>query len=128
MVGPPGAGKTMLARRVPGLLPPPGFDEALEITRIQSVVGMNNGRLVRERPFRAPHHTISPWGLVGGGSLPRPGEIPLAHRGVLFMDDLPEFARHALEALRQPLEEGRVWVTRGQRSLFFPSDFLLFAA
>jgi len=79
MFGPPGAGKTMLARRLPGLLPPPDFDEALEITRIQSVVGMNNGRLVRERPFRAPHHTISPSGLVGGGSLPRPSEITLAH-------------------------------------------------
>src|SRR5205085_10037179 len=79
MVGPPGAGKTMLARRVPGLLPPPEFDEAIEITRIQSVVGMNNGRLVRERPFRAPHHTISPSGLVGGGAVPRPGEITLAH-------------------------------------------------
>jgi magnesium chelatase family protein len=128
MIGPPGAGKTMLARRIPSLLPPPEFDEAIEITRIQSVVGLNNGRLVRERPFRAPHHTISPSGLVGGGSVPRPGEITLAHRGVLFMDELPEFARHALEALRQPLEEGRVWVTRGQRSLVFPSDFMLVAA
>ncbi|HEX4717505.1 MAG TPA: YifB family Mg chelatase-like AAA ATPase [Thermoleophilaceae bacterium] len=128
MIGPPGAGKTMLARRVPSLLPPPDFDEAIEITRIQSVVGMNNGRLVRQRPFRAPHHTISPSGLVGGGSVPRPGEITLAHRGVLFMDELPEFARHALEALRQPLEEGRVWVTRGQRSLIYPSDFMLVAA
>src|SRR3954470_14597843 len=128
MIGPPGAGKTMLARRVPSLLPPPDFDEAIEITRIQSVVGMNNGRLVRERPFRAPHHTISPSGLVGGGSVPRPGEITLAHRGVLFMDELPEFARHALEALRQPLEEGMVWVTRGQRSLQFPCDFMLVAA
>src|SRR5204862_1875048 len=87
-----------------------------------------NGRLVRERPFRAPHHTISPSGLVGGGAVPRPGEITLAHCGVLFMDELPEFARHALEALRQPLEEGRVWVTRGQRSLVFPSDFMLVAA
>ena len=128
MIGPPGAGKTMLSRRVPSLLPPPDFDEALEITRIQSVVGMNNGRLVRDRPFRAPHHTISPSGLVGGGPVPRPGEITLAHRGVLFMDELPEFARHALEALRQPLEEGRVWVTRGQRSLSFPCDFMLVAA
>jgi magnesium chelatase family protein len=128
MIGPPGAGKTMLARRVPGLLPPPDFDEAIEITRIQSVVGMNNGRLVSERPFRAPHHTISPSGLVGGGPVPRPGEITLAHHGVLFMDELPEFARHALEALRQPLEEGRVWITRGQRSLQFPSDFMLVAA
>jgi magnesium chelatase family protein len=128
MIGPPGAGKTMLARRLPGLLPPPDFDEAIEITRIQSVVGMCGGRLAAERPFRAPHHTISPSGLVGGGSVPRPGEITLAHRGVLFMDELPEFARHALEALRQPLEEGRVWVTRGQRSLMFPSDFMLVAA
>ena len=128
MIGPPGAGKTMLARRLPGLLPPPDFDEAIEITQIQSVVGMNNGRLVCERPFRAPHHTISPSGLVGGGPVPKPGEITLAHRGVLFMDELPEFARHALEALRQPLEEGRVWITRGQRSLVFPCDFMLVAA
>jgi magnesium chelatase family protein len=128
MIGPPGAGKTMLARRLPSLLPPPGFDEAIEITRIQSVVGVGGGRLAGERPFRAPHHTISPSGLVGGGSVPRPGEITLAHRGVLFMDELPEFARHALEALRQPLEEGRVWVTRSQRSLVFPSDFMLVAA
>jgi magnesium chelatase family protein len=128
MIGPPGAGKTMLARRLPSLLPPPAFDEAIEITRIQSVVGAGGGRLAAERPFRAPHHTISPSGLVGGGSVPRPGEITLAHRGVLFMDELPEFARHALEALRQPLEEGKVWVTRGQRSLVFPSDFMLVAA
>ncbi|MEA2423668.1 MAG: magnesium chelatase family protein [Thermoleophilaceae bacterium] len=128
MVGPPGSGKTMLARRLPGLLPPPAFDEALEITRIQSVAGTSNGRLAADRPFRAPHHTISPSGLVGGGPVPRPGEITLAHRGVLFMDELPEFARHALEALRQPLEEGRVWVTRGQRSLIFPADFMLVAA
>jgi len=128
MIGPPGAGKTMLARRVPSLLPPPSFDEAIEITRIRSVIGMGNGRLAGDRPFRAPHHTISPSGLVGGGAFPRPGEITLAHRGVLFMDELPEFARHALEALRQPLEEGRVWVTRGQRSLVFPADFMLVAA
>src|SRR5262249_10168329 len=101
MIGPPGAGKTMLARRLPSLLPPPDFDEAIEITQIQSVVGMNNGHLAGERPFRAPHHTISPSGLVGGGAVPRPGEITLAHHGVLFMDELPEFARHALEALRQ---------------------------
>jgi magnesium chelatase family protein len=128
MIGPPGAGKTMLARRLPTLLPPPAFDEAIEITQIKSVVGAGDGRLAADRPFRAPHHTISPSGLVGGGSVPRPGEITLAHRGVLFMDELPEFARHALEALRQPLEEGQVWVTRGQRSLVFPSDFMLVAA
>lgn len=128
MIGPPGAGKTMLARRVPSLLPPPSFDEAIEITRIQSVVGHGNGRLAAGRPFRAPHHTISPSGLVGGGATPRAGEITLAHRGVLFMDELPEFARHALEALRQPLEEGQVWVTRAQRSLKFPADFMLVAA
>jgi magnesium chelatase family protein len=128
MIGPPGAGKTMLARRLPSLLPPPGFDEAIEITQIQSVAGTGGGRLAGERPFRAPHHTISPSGLVGGGPVPRPGEITLAHRGVLFMDELPEFARHALEALRQPLEEARVWVTRGQRSLVFPCDFMLVAA
>jgi magnesium chelatase family protein len=128
MIGPPGSGKTMLARRLPRLLPPPSFDEAIEITRIQSVVGIANGHLAADRPFRAPHHTISPSGLVGGGAVPRPGEITLAHRGVLFMDELPEFARHALEALRQPLEEGKVWVTRGQRSLIFPADFMLVAA
>jgi magnesium chelatase family protein len=128
MIGPPGAGKTMLARRLPSLLPPPDFDEAIEITRIRSVVGMSDGRLAAERPFRAPHHTISPSGLVGGGSVPKPGEITLAHRGVLFMDELPEFPRHSLEALRQPLEEGKVWVTRAQRTLVFPSDFMLVAA
>src|SRR3954452_2108275 len=128
MVGPPGTGKTMLARRLPSLLPPPDFDEAIEITRIQSVVGMNNGRLVGERPFRAPHHTISPSGLVGGGATPRPGEITLAHRGVLFLDELAEFSRPALEALRQPLEEGVIKVTRGQRSLVFPAATMLIAA
>ena len=128
MIGPPGAGKTMLARRIPSLLPPPAFDEAIEITRIQSVAGAGSGRLATERPFRAPHHTISPSGLVGGGPVPKPGEITLAHRGVLFMDELPEFPRHSLEALRQPLEEGKVCVTRGQRSLVFPSDFMLVAA
>jgi magnesium chelatase family protein len=128
MIGPPGAGKTMLARRLPGILPPPSFDEALEITRVHSVAGLSDGRLADERPFRAPHHTISPSGLVGGGSTPRPGEITLAHRGVLFLDELAEFSRPALEALRQPLEEGIVKVTRGQRSLVFPADAMLIAA
>ena len=128
MIGPPGTGKTMLARRLPGILPPPSFEEALEITRVHSVAGLSDGRLASERPFRAPHHTISPSGLVGGGPTPRPGEITLAHRGVLFLDEFAEFSRAALEALRQPLEEGRVEVTRGQRSIVFPADVVLVAA
>jgi magnesium chelatase family protein len=128
MVGPPGVGKTMLARRLPGLLPPPDLDEALEITQMHSAAGLAAGRLVRERPFRAPHHTISAQGLVGGGSVPRPGEITLAHRGVLFLDELPEFGRVALDALRQPLEEGRVEIMRGQRTLEFPANAILVAA
>ena len=128
MVGPPGSGKTMLARRLPGIMPPPSFDEALEITRIHSVAGLADGRLVDERPFRAPHHTISPSGLVGGGSTPRAGEITLAHRGVLFLDELAEFSRTTLEALRQPLEAGRVEVTRGQHSIGFPAAVILVGA
>ncbi|MEA2409590.1 MAG: magnesium chelatase family protein [Thermoleophilaceae bacterium] len=128
MVGPPGAGKTMLARRLPGILPLPTFEEAVEITRIHSIAGVSDGRLATERPFRAPHHTISPSGLIGGGSTPRPGEITLAHRGVLFLDELPEFSRNALEALRQPLEAGRVEITRAQRSIGFPAAVMLVGA
>jgi magnesium chelatase family protein len=128
MVGPPGAGKTMLARRLPGLLPPPSFEEALEITQMHSAAGVGTGRLADERPFRAPHHTISPQGLVGGGASPRPGEITLAHRGVLFLDELPEFGRAAVDALRQPLEEGHVEITRGQRTLEFPANAMIVAA
>jgi magnesium chelatase family protein len=128
MVGPPGAGKTMLARRLPGILPPPTRGEALEITQVQSAAGLVRGRLVVERPFRAPHHTTSPQGLVGGGSTPRPGEITLAHRGVLFLDELAEFARDALDALRQPLEDGTVHIMRRQRAIEFPARAMLVAA
>jgi magnesium chelatase family protein len=128
MVGPPGAGKTMLARRLPGVLPPPNFEEALEITRVRSVAGIGGGRLATDRPFRAPHHTISASGLVGGGAVPRPGEVTLAHRGVLFLDEVAEFGRGALDALRQPLEDGRVEIMRGQRTLEFPACVTLVAA
>ncbi len=128
MVGPPGAGKTMVARRLPGILPPPSFQEALEITRVHSVAGVGSGGLVSERPFRAPHHTVSAQGLVGGGSRPRPGEVTLAHRGVLFLDELAEFSRMALEALRQPMEDGHVEIVRGQSAVTFPARVMLVAA
>jgi magnesium chelatase family protein len=129
MSGPPGTGKTMLARRMPSILPALTHEEALEVTRIQSVAGFAPaGGLVEERPFRAPHHTISAPGLVGGGSVPAPGEASLAHNGVLFLDELSEFNRSALEALRQPLEDGRVAIVRGQRTAIFPTRFMLVAA
>jgi magnesium chelatase family protein len=128
MIGPPGAGKTMLARRLPGIMPAPSFEEAVEITRVHSVAGVSNGGLATERPVRAPHHTISPSGLIGGGATPRPGEITLAHRGVLFLDELAEFSARTLEALRQPLEEGRVEIMRGQRSIGFPAAIMLIGA
>jgi magnesium chelatase family protein len=126
--GPPGTGKTMLARRLPSILPTLSRAEAIEVTRLYSVAGLHTQGLVSARPFRAPHHTISAAGLVGGGTPPRPGEASLAHRGVLFLDELSEFQRPALEALRQPLEEGRVTIVRGQRALRFPTRFMLVAA
>jgi magnesium chelatase family protein len=128
--GPPGAGKTMLARRLGTILPPLTFDEALECTAIHSVAGTlpAGAGLLTERPFRAPHHTISNVALVGGGAIPRPGEISLAHHGVLFLDEMPEFDRRVLEVLRQPLEEGRVTIARAARTAVFPARFVLIAA
>ncbi len=130
LVGPPGAGKTMLARRLPGILPPLAPDESVEVTTIHSVAGRlpPGGGLIRHPPFRAPHHTISVAGLIGGGRGPYPGEATLAHRGVLFLDELPEFRRDALEALRQPIEDGTVSVARAGGSVTFPSRFSLVAA
>jgi magnesium chelatase family protein len=130
LVGPPGAGKTMMARRLPGVLPPLTFDEAIESTSIHSVCGLlpPGQALLAERPFRAPHHTISDIALVGGGSIPRPGEISLAHNGVLFLDEAPEFDRRALEVLRQPLEQGAVTIARAARTAVFPARFMLVLA
>jgi magnesium chelatase family protein len=130
LVGPPGAGKTMLARRVAGVLPPLGFDEALEVTAVHSVAGLlkPGAGLLTDRPFRAPHHTISDAALVGGGAQPRPGEVSLAHHGVLFLDEMPEFSRHVLEVLRQPLEEGAVTIARTARTAVFPARFMLVGA
>ena len=130
MVGPPGSGKTMLARRLPTILPPLTLNEALETTRIHSVGGKLSGEygLVATRPFRAPHHTISDAGLCGGGAHPAPGEISLAHNGVVFLDELPEFKRQVLEVLRQPLEEGKITISRARFSIEFPARFMLVAS
>jgi magnesium chelatase family protein len=129
-VGPPGSGKTMLARRLPGILPPLTFEESLEVTQIYSVAGLlkNRGTLVCDRPFRSPHHSASGPSLVGGGSFPRPGEISLAHRGIIFLDELTEFKRDVLEFLRQPLEDGYVNISRTKQSVCFPAQFTLVAS
>src|SRR5271163_2950807 len=129
-IGPPGAGKTMLAKRIPTILPPMSLDEAIETTRIHSVAGVleDSRGLVGTRPYRSPHHTISDAGLIGGGAVPRPGEVSLGHNGVLFLDELPEFQRNVLEVMRQPLEEGSVTIARAALSVTFPSRFMLAAA
>ncbi len=129
-VGPPGSGKTMLARRLPSILPPLSFAEALEVTQIHSVAGLlkNRGSLISDRPFRSPHHSASGPSLVGGGSFPRPGEISLAHRGILFLDELTEFKRDVLDFLRQPLEDGQVSIARTRQSVSFPAQFTLVAS
>lgn len=130
MIGPPGSGKTMLAKRIPSILPPLTFEEALETTKIHSIAGIlaKDKALITERPFRNPHHTVSDAALVGGGSFPRPGEVSFAHFGVLFLDELPEFKKNVLEVLRQPLEDGKVTVSRSKLSLEFPANFMLAAA
>ena len=128
MVGPPGAGKSMLAARLPGILPPMTEQQALESAALQSINGAFAISRWKQRPYRAPHHTASAAALVGGGSVPRPGEISLAHQGVLFLDELPEFGRHVLEVLREPLESGRITISRAARQAEFPAGFQLIAA
>jgi magnesium chelatase family protein len=130
MIGPPGSGKTMLSHRLPSILPELSLKEALETTRIYSISGLlpSDSTLLTLRPFRAPHHTVSDIALIGGGTFPRPGEVSLAHNGVLFLDELPEFSKNALEVLRQPLEEGQVTISRTAAAITFPSRFMLIAA
>src|SRR5439155_9101322 len=130
-IGPPGSGKSMIAKRIPTIIPPMTLEEAIESTKIHSICGLlldHEHTFVAPRPFRAPHHTISDVGLIGGGATPAPGEISIAHNGVLFLDELPEFRRQTLEVLRQPLEDARVTISRAAGSMCFPADFMLIAA
>ena len=128
MIGPPGAGKSMLAKRLPSILPDMTLDEAIETTKIHSVVGTLSTNLITERPFRSPHHTVTPVGLIGGGQFPRPGEISLAHNGVLFIDEFPEFPKKITDAMRQPIEDGKVTVTRAAAKITYPSNFMMVCA